>query len=134
MFTYRLTIQLHHTDAYGIIFFANQFKFCHDAFQALLEQLGFPLPPTRHDVPAMFVIVHAECDYKAPIHVGHKLTVEVFAEKIGTTSMIMGYRFTNQHGVLVGIGKTVHVFIDTKTSAKVPLSDAVRTAFTPHLV
>lgn len=133
MFTYQLTIQLHHTDAYGIIFFANQFKFCHDAFQALLDHLGFPLPPTRQDVPSMFVIVHAECDYKAPIHVGDKLTVEVFAEKIGTTSLIMGYRFTNQHGVQVGTGKTVHVFIDTKTSAKVPLSAPVRAAFTPHL-
>lgn len=134
MFTHRLTIQLHHTDAYGIIFFANQFKFCHDAFQALLDDLGFPLPPTRHDVPSMFVIVHAECDYKAPIHVGDKLTVEVFAEKIGTTSLIMGYRFTNQHGVLVGIGKTVHVFIDTKTSQKVPLTEVVKTAFAKHLV
>jgi 1,4-dihydroxy-2-naphthoyl-CoA hydrolase len=134
MFTYRLTIQLHHTDAYGIIFFANQFKFCHDAFQALLEELGFPLPPTRHDVPAMFVIVHAECDYKAPIHVGDKLTIEVFAEKIGTTSLIMGYRFSNQHRVQVGAGRTVHVFIDTTTSAKVPLTERVKKAFTPHLV
>ena len=100
----------------------------------MLEKLGFPLPPSRHDVASMFVIVHAECDYRAPLHVGDKLTVEVFAEKIGTTSMIMGYRFTNQHGVLVGSGKTVHVFIDTTTSQKVPLSDAVRMAFTPHLV
>lgn len=133
MFTHRLTIQLHHTDAYGIIFFANQFKFCHDAFQALLEHLGFPLPPSRHDVPMMFVIVHAECDYKSPIHVGDKLTVEVFAEKIGTTSLIMGYRFSNQHGVLVGSGRTVHVFIDTTTSAKVPLTEVVKNAFLAHV-
>jgi 1,4-dihydroxy-2-naphthoyl-CoA hydrolase len=134
MFTHHLTIQLHHTDAYGIIFFANQFKFCHDAFQALLDHLGFPLPPTRNDVPSMFVIVHAECDYLAPIHVGDKLTVEVVAEKIGTTSLIMGYRFTNQRGVQVGRGKTVHVFIDTKTSQKVPLTDVVKTAFAKHVV
>jgi 1,4-dihydroxy-2-naphthoyl-CoA hydrolase len=133
MFTHLLTIQLHHTDAYGIIFFANQFKFCHDAFQALLEHLGFPLPPSRHDVPAMFVIVHAECDYQVPVHVGDRLTVAVRAEKIGTTSLVMGYRFTNQHGVQVGTGRTVHVFIDTTTSAKVPLSAPVRMAFTAHL-
>ena len=133
MFTHRLTIQLHHTDAYGIIFFANQFKFCHDAFQALLDELGFPLPPTRHDVPAMFVIVHAECDYKVPIHVGDKLTVELSAEKVGTTSLVMGYRFSNQHGVQVGTGRTVHVFIDTTTSRKVPLTDAVKAAFARHL-
>ena len=133
MFTYQLTIQLHHTDAYGIIFFANQFKFCHDAFQAMLDHLGLPLPPTRTSVPAMLVIVHAECDYQAPIHVGDKLTVEVVAEKIGNTSMIMGYRFSNQHGVQVGKGRTVHVCIDTVTSAKVPLIPAFRSAFGPHL-
>jgi 1,4-dihydroxy-2-naphthoyl-CoA hydrolase len=133
MFTYQLTVQLHHTDAYGIIFFANQFKFCHDAFQAMLEQVGLPLPPRRLAVPAMLVIVHAECDYHAPVQVGDRLTIEVVTEKLGTTSQIMAYRFTNQHGLDVGHGRTVHVCIDTTTSAKVPLPPAFRAAFAPHL-
>ena len=132
MFVHSQTVQLHHTDAYGIIFFANQFKFCHDAFQAFLELVGLPLPPTRQQVPSMLVIVHAESDYKAPVHVGDGLRVEVRVQTIGTTSLIMQFTLTNQHGVLVGSTKTVHVCIDTATSGKVPLPEAMRSAFAAH--
>ncbi len=42
MFTYKTKISLHDTDAAGIIFFANQFKIVHDAYEDLLESFGFP--------------------------------------------------------------------------------------------
>ncbi len=134
MFTYLHRIQLHHTDAYSIIFFANQLQFCHDAFQALLAQIGFPLPPTRQDVVTMLVIVHVESDYQVPVHVGDVLTIQVCVKKMGTTSLVMSYILINQHGVQVGTAQTVHVNIDTKTSAKAPLPDKMRQAFQAHLI
>lgn len=133
MFTYALTVQLHHTDAYGIIFFANQFKFCHDAFQAFLDHVGLPLPPRRELVPAMLVIVHVEADYKVPVHIGDRLCIEVRVRAIGTTSIQMDYRIFNQNGIQVGGARTVHVTIDTATSAKVVVPDNFRVAFAPHV-
>jgi 1,4-dihydroxy-2-naphthoyl-CoA hydrolase len=132
MFSHALTVQLHHTDAYGIIFFANQFKFCHDAFQAFLEHVGLPLPPRRELVREMLVIVHVEADYKAPVQVGDRLRIEVRVQAIGNTSLQMDYRIFNQHGVQVGAARTVHVTIDTATSAKVTVPQAYRVAFAPH--
>jgi 1,4-dihydroxy-2-naphthoyl-CoA hydrolase len=133
MFTYLHRIQLHHTDAYSIIFFANQLQFCHDAFQALLAHIGFPLPPTRQDVATMLVIVHVESDYQVPVHVGDELTIQVFVKKMGTTSLVMSYTLFNQHGIQVGTAQTVHVNIDTKTSAKAPLPEKMRRAFQAHI-
>lgn len=132
MFTYAQTVQLHHTDAYGIIFFSNQFKFCHNAFQAFLDHVGLPLPPRRELVPVMLVIVHVEADYKAPIHVGDRLRIDVRVHAIGTTSIQMDYRIFNQHGTQVGGARTVHVSIDTATSAKVDVPQVYRVAFAPH--
>lgn len=133
MFTHQHLIQLHETDAYGIIFFANQLKFCHDTFQALLTALGFPLPPSRQEADWLLVIVHAESDYLVPLHVGDLLTITVVTNIIGTTSLVMNYTLTNQHGVHVGNGKTVHVCIHAASSAKIPLPDTVRQAFSGHL-
>ena len=41
MFTYQTKIKLHDTDAAGVIFFANQFKIIHDAYESLLEGIEF---------------------------------------------------------------------------------------------
>ena len=128
MFAYRLTVQLHHTDAYGIIFFANQLKFCHDTFQAWLEHVGLPLPPTRPTSGGLLVVVHVESDYLAPIQVGDKLTVAYRCERIGTTSVTNAFTFTNQRGVTVGRARTVHVLIDVTTNAKMELPALYREA------
>jgi 1,4-dihydroxy-2-naphthoyl-CoA hydrolase len=122
MFTYQLTVQLHHTDAYGIIFFANQFKFCHDTFQAWLDQEGFPLPPNRQAAKELLVVVHAESDYQAPVNLGDRLTVHYQVEKIGTTSVTNRFTLTNQRGEQVGRVRTVHVLTDAATSTKLALT------------
>ncbi len=134
MFTRTVTVRLHHTDAYGIIFFANQFKLCHDVFQDWLEEQGLPLPVTRTAVEALAVVIRAESDYAAPIQLGDRLTIAYGVEKIGSTSFVNAFTLTNQAGVLVGKVRTVHVMTDPVTSAKRPLPPAWRTALTGSLV
>lgn len=133
MFTHHETVQLHDTDAYGIIFFANQLKFCHNAFQALLEQVGQRMPPTRPTSGSMPVIVHIESDYHAPVHLGDRLTIHLAIAAFGTTSLTVRYRLANQVGQAVGTVTSVHVTIDVVTNAKAPLPTALRTALTPYL-
>jgi 1,4-dihydroxy-2-naphthoyl-CoA hydrolase len=133
MFSYPVTVQLHHTDAYGIIFFANQFVLCHACFQAFLEEAGIPLPPTRAQASELLVIVHAESDYQAPIQLGDKLCIDYRCEKLGSTSVTNRFTFTNQHGVVVGQVRTVHVFIDPLTSRKLPIPARWLTALAGNL-
>lgn len=134
MFVHFHTVQLHETDAYGIIFFANQFRFCHDTFQSFLAHVGHPLPHRREQVDRLLVIVHAECDYQSPIHVGDQLTLRMSIQSIGATSMIVLYDIHNQDGVQVGKGKTVHVTIDPRTSQKKQVPDDYRLAFAPYVL
>jgi 1,4-dihydroxy-2-naphthoyl-CoA hydrolase len=133
MFTYQQTVQLHDTDAFGILFFANQLKFCHNALEAFLEHVGLPMPPSRPRTGSFLVIVHVESTYSAPTHLGDRLSIAVTIAALGTTSMTVRYQLRNHTGVQVGTVTSVHVAINAETNAKTPLPAALRTAFTPHL-
>lgn len=69
MFTYKTTIKLHETDAAGLLFFSQQFKLIHDAYEELLDSRRdrFRGHAKKED---FLPIVHAEADYKKPLFVG----------------------------------------------------------------
>ena len=133
MFVHHTTVQLHHTDCFGIIFFANQFVLCHSCFQDWTEHVGLQFPPNRQLATELLVIVRAESDYLGPIQLGDRLAIGFQVERIGTTSVTNVFTLTNQHGVVVGRVRTVHVLIDTKTNAKLALPERWRTALTANL-
>ena len=60
----------HDTGAAGRLYFANQFRLAHEAYEAFMASLGFPigdiLKAGRFGLP----IVRAEADYKAALSVG----------------------------------------------------------------
>lgn len=126
MFTHRLTVQLHHTDAYGILFFANQLQFCHDAFQAWLESNGHFMAPTRAEATFVAVVVRAEATYAAPVRLGDRLELRVEAARIGRTAFTNRLTIVNQHGVTVGGANVTQVTIDPKTSSKTPIPGFLR--------
>ncbi len=41
MYQYHHKVKLHETDAAGILFFSHQFEMIHDAYESLLEKIGF---------------------------------------------------------------------------------------------
>ena len=127
MFTFKTKIRLHDTDAAGIIFFANQLKIVHDAYEELLEKsdLGFAtmLKKTTFFLP----IVHAESSYKAPVFAGDKIVIAVKVGHIGKTSCSFEYAI-KRGKTLVGTAKTVHVSIDQRTRQKIPLPSILRKA------
>lgn len=130
MFTYKTTVKMYDTDAAGILFFGNQFKWIHEAYEEFLESINFSFSnilKTDFFVP----IVHAEADYKSPLSVGDRITIQVKIEKIGQTSFTVAYNVldTNNH-ITVGTAKTVHVTVDKKTRKKIPLPADFRAALT----
>lgn len=127
MFTYKTKIRLHDTDAAGIIFFANQFKLIHDAYEDLLEKFGWSFKTMLKNTKYFLPIVHAESDYKIPVFVGDKIAITIKVGHIGTTSF--SFEYTLKRGkTLVGTAQTVHVTIDQKTRKKIPLPPAIRSA------
>ncbi|MEW6050652.1 MAG: thioesterase family protein [Candidatus Zixiibacteriota bacterium] len=128
MFTHHTTVQLHQTDAAGILFFGRFFFLAHDAYQAYIESKGLGFAKILDQGLFLLPIVHAEADYKAPLRVGDKVTVRLRAETIGTTSFILAYELTKEDGAMAGTVKTVHVWVDRKTFEKQPLPEWVKGA------
>jgi 1,4-dihydroxy-2-naphthoyl-CoA hydrolase len=126
LYTYQTKIKLHETDAAGLLFFSNQFKIIHDAYESLLETQGVGFAELLRNKPYFLPIVHAESDYKNPLFVGDVVEIKVKVEHVGTTSFTFAYTLTDHKGILVGTAKTVHVTIDKKTQQKIPLPPEMR--------
>ena len=127
MFIYKTQIRLHDTDAAGLIFFTNQLKIVHDAYELLLEEFGFSFPQMLRGGKYFLPIVHAESDYKASLFVGDKISIAIKVGHIGTTSFSFEY-IIHRGKTLVGAAKTVHVTINQKTGKKIPLPTKLRKA------
>lgn len=126
MYTYQTQIKLHETDAAGLLFFANQFKLVHDAYESLLEQIGFGFAELLNNKEYFLPIVHAESDYKKPLFVGDLIEIQVRVVKIGNTSFKFDYKILNAKQEIVGTAQTVHVTMNKATQTKTPLPDDMR--------
>ena len=128
MFTYKTVIHLHQTDAAGLLFFSHQFEIIHDAYEALLEKIGFGFANLIRQKDYFLPIVHAEADYKAPLFVGDRITIEVRIGRIGKSSFSFVYKLWNADKKLIGTAKTVHVTTDKRTHRSIPLPREMKVA------
>lgn len=131
MFIAKNQVRMHDTDMAGILYFARQFRFAHDALEDFAESEGFDFDSVFHEANFVFVIVHCEADYYASLRVGDKLEVHVIVEKIGTTSFTMFYRIYRQ-GHEIGTVKTVHVTLDRLSRKKIHIPHDFREMLKKH--
>lgn len=131
VFTYKTKIRLHDTDAAGIIFFANQLKIVHDAYEDLLDKFGWSFKAMLKGTTYFLPIVHAESDYKTPLFVGDNIVISIKVGHVGNTSF--SFEYTLKRGqTVVGTAKTVHVTIHQKSRKKTPLPSTLRKALTRY--
>jgi 1,4-dihydroxy-2-naphthoyl-CoA hydrolase len=127
-------VRMHDTDMAGILYFAKQFRYVHDALEDLVEKEGFSFDYLFNNSEFVFVIVHAEADYLESVKVGDILEVHVEVEKLGNTSFTMSYKIFKANDTLMGKAKTVHVCLDAKNRQKVSIPDNLRTVFKKYQV
>jgi len=118
----------------GLLYFAKQFRFAHDALEDLFESEGYTFDNVFRHQNFVFVIVHAEADYLVPLKVGDKLEVHLSIEKLGNSSMCFFYNIYKTNRELVGTVKTVHVCLDSTTRIKIPIPSNVRELLSKHLM
>ena len=87
MFTYGYTVRLRDTDAAGLIYFTEQLRIAHEAFEAYFASQGLSLAEYLDRAPFMLPVVHAEADFKAPLAVGDRLAVHLSSGGTGTSSI-----------------------------------------------
>jgi 1,4-dihydroxy-2-naphthoyl-CoA hydrolase len=128
VFEFRTSVRLHHTDAAGLLFFADQFRLAHDAYETFMESVGFPFAPLLRSGEFLLPVVHAEADFKGMLQTGDKLLIQVRAERIGDTSFTLAYTILRNDTELVGSVKTVHVLVNRSNMQKLPLQPKLRSA------
>jgi 1,4-dihydroxy-2-naphthoyl-CoA hydrolase len=132
MITHETSVKLHHTDAAGLLFFGHQFHLAHDAYEQLMEEIGFSFAHIIAETSFLVAIVRAEADFTAQLYVGDRLTIQVMVEKLGETSYTLAYDLVQPERGPVGSVRTVHVCIDKKTRQKRQLPNDLRRALEKH--
>ncbi|CAE6734570.1 thioesterase [Xanthomonas arboricola pv. zantedeschiae] len=76
------------------------------------------------------VVAATNVNYKRPLLWPNDILVELFVERLGSSSITIGHRILDQkdEGVLYSDGNVVVVWIDTQTGKSASLPDAVRAA------
>ena len=126
MYIYQTKIKLHETDAAGVLFFANQLKIVHDAYESFLEHIGFGFTELINGKDFFLPIIHSESDYKSALSVGDLIEVQTLVTDIGKTSFTLTYKLLDTTQTIVGTAQTVHVSVDKKTRKKIPLPAVLR--------
>ncbi len=84
------------TDAGGIVYYANYFKFAERGRTEFLRSRGFANTSLRETEGLIFVVAHLEADYRSPARLDDLLTVRTQVSELGNAS------FTMKQGVFCG--------------------------------
>lgn len=122
--TVDIKVRFSDVDFAQIVYYPRFYHYFHVAFEELFERrLGLRYSQIMMDQHVGYPSVHTECDYRAPLHFGDVLRVEVTCARLGTKSVTLRYRgHRARDGVLSveGLVTTACVDMRTFTSRDVP--------------
>jgi acyl-CoA thioester hydrolase len=131
VFAHRLTVRFRDCDMMGHANHAVYFTYMEECRFALWRALGGGsgvLVLSGVEGPgAGTIIVHAECDYRAPCVVHDELEVRLTIGNIGRSSFAFQYEIVKvATGQRVADGKTVNVAYDYAAARAIPIPDSTR--------
>lgn len=98
-------IYYHHTDAGGVVYYAEYLKFLEEARTKFLEDCGIILKEwIRKGI--QFVVIYQEISYKAPAFYGDILDIETRLTNIDRIKIEFEYEIKNQEKKLISLAKT----------------------------
>lgn len=131
-FRYRFQVRLHDTDAAGVLFFGHLFRHAHDAYEALMEALGFPLSIMIRDglgsTKSGLPIIQAEARFLRPMVQGDTIDIGVSVREIRKRSFALDYRFLDLEGRPCASAHTVHAMTGVMNAGEPRLPEALRLA------
>lgn len=131
-FMRQITPRFHQLDPAGIVFFGGVFTLCSDVWEEFIADAGFTWNEWFASPEAASPVRQATAEYERPLRGGEAYEVQVTIGHIGTSSMEARFAIERQ-GIIHCRVRLVHVFVDTKKGAKIPVPARVREAFSPHL-
>ncbi len=97
------------TDAGGVVYYSNYFRYMEHARTEFLSELGIEIYKL-HEQGSLFVVARAEADYKRPAVLGDIITVTTEVREIKSASLVLCHDVLRDGELLVrGSITMVHV-------------------------
>lgn len=93
-FCYRYRIRFRDTDAAGVVFFANLFSICHDAYEASLLAASIDVQPYFQSQDLAVPIVYADCKFFRPMLCGELYDIELMPMQQETSEFTITYEIS----------------------------------------
>lgn len=107
------TVKLSETDATGIVYFTNLFKYAAELFEEFW---------LRKNLSFLFPIVHADGQFKKMVTFGDTIEVTLMTLKVNQTSLSAYYTILQGNQMVAEVTLT-HVALDRVTKEKVNLRE-----------
>jgi acyl-CoA thioester hydrolase len=108
----KVRIFYHHTDAGGVVYYANYLMFLEEARTEYFEQCGISMTELIKS-GVLFVVAHQDIDYKAPAFYGDTLEVTTRICGSGAAKIEFFNEVKNQDGKLIAVARTVLVCVES---------------------
>jgi len=86
-------VEFSDTDMAGIMHYSNYFRFMETAENAFFRSLGLSIMG-KPDLPVAWPRVHAECDYKMPLHFEDEVEIHLLVSGKRSKSLSYIFKFT----------------------------------------
>ena len=133
VFRYPFKARFQDIDAAGILFFARNFDYFHDAYVAFLDALGLPLDSSLKTADFLLPLVHAEANFVAPMRFGQSAEIELTLSRLGESSYTVCYRIQATDKKQITRGETVHCCVVRNSFESRALPEQLRQALLPYL-
>ncbi len=124
MSTFSLThrVQFSEADPAGISFFANVYRWHHQAYEAWVsDELGIDYKKWFLSKDIAVPVRKSEAEFFGPFPPGRSVRIDLKITKLGTSSFTLESQQLNDKGTLCATVSSVHVFMDAKTGQKLEI-------------
>ncbi len=125
--SYQRTIYLSDTDAAGVVYFANIFVLCHQAYEEALARSGVNLKVLVSPAGIALPIVHSSADFLRPLFCGDRVEVQLTPKQLSETEFEIVYQVLSLAPPQKTLARalTRHVCIHAETRQRSPLPEKI---------
>jgi 4-hydroxybenzoyl-CoA thioesterase len=130
-FNTRITVRFGDCDPAGLVYYPMLFHYCHAAMEEFFAaRCGVEYARLVADERVGFPTVNVSAEFFEPFVYGDAAEVEVWASRVGRTSVTFEYRLRRaRDGRLCASATLVQVAMNLDERRAVPLSESLRLAF-----
>ncbi|HIK26090.1 MAG: thioesterase family protein [Thermosynechococcus sp. Uc] len=123
---YERTVHFADTDAAGVVYFANLLRFCHEAYEDALAQLGVDLRQFFSSSGLIVPITEAQVRFLKPLYCGDRLRVRIDPQRLDNSCFQLTYTLYDATGNRVAIARTQHICLQLPQRRRGTIPDPLR--------